>query len=94
MTFKWIATAAALVAGLGFVAADPALARVKQKPQPRCVERPATFSWGGFWSNPAPGPNGCAPAVFVGQKYIGQDPDPNIRFQLARDPRTGATPDF
>ena len=39
--------------------------------------------------HPGPQPNGCAPPVYAYGKYIGQDPDPNIRFQLLRDPATG-----
>ena len=92
MTFKWTAIAAtALVAGLALVAADPALARAKRKPARQCVERPQTFTFGGIFFNPAPRPNGCAPAVYNYGRYVGQDPDPFIRQQLMRDPQTGYT---
>ena len=81
---------AGLVTGLGLIAADPALARAKHKANRLCVDRPVEFSWGNFFSSrPAPGPNGCAPPVYAYGKFIGQDPDPNIRFQLMRDPTTG-----
>jgi hypothetical protein len=79
------------IAGLALVAADPALARAKHKVV-RCDPRPQTFTWGGIITNPAPRPNGCAPPVYVDGNYIGQDPDPFIRSQLARDPRTGFSP--
>ena len=84
----------ALVASSGIIAADPALARAKgTKGKARCiVERPYAFSWSGFLTNPAPRPNGCAPAVYVNGKYVGQDPDPFIRLELRRDPRTGYSP--
>ena len=36
-----------------------------------------------------PQANGCALAVHVNGKFIGQDPDPNIRHQLLREPGTG-----
>jgi hypothetical protein len=55
----------------------------------RCDDRPYEFSWIGVLTNPPPGPNGCAPAVYQHGRYVGQDPDPNIRFQLRRDPATG-----
>ena len=85
-----IAAGVVLAAGLSFVAADPALARAKHhKVQRHCVDRPYQFSWSRLLLSPAPQPNGCAPAVYVDGRYIGQDPDPNIRFQLQRDPDTG-----
>jgi hypothetical protein len=91
MNFKWIAiVAAALVAGSAVIAAQPAQARAKQKAV-RCVDRPQTFSWSGIFLNPPPQPNGCSPAVYQFGRYVGQDPDPFIRQQLLRDPRTGYT---
>jgi hypothetical protein len=70
--------------------ASPALARAKHYGAPaHCSDRPLQFSWWGFLTNPPPGPNGCAPPVYVNGKYVGQDPDPNIRFQLHRDPASG-----
>jgi hypothetical protein len=93
MKFKWIAMAgAALVAGLALVAADPALARVKKKVARQCVDQPQTFTWGGIITNPRPLPNGCSPPVYAYGKYVGQDPDPNIRAQLLRDPQSGYSP--
>jgi hypothetical protein len=47
-----------------------------------------------FGGGPPPGPNGCAPAVYQYGRYVGQDPDPFIRLQLMRDPKTGAAADF
>jgi hypothetical protein len=89
MKFRWIVAVAA--AGSFVIAADPALARAKGKT--RCVvDPPYEFSWTGFLTNPAPRPNGCAPAVHVNGKYVGQDPDPFIRHELRRDPRTGYSP--
>jgi hypothetical protein len=95
MNLKWIAMAgAALVAGLALVAVDPALAAPKKKKFARqCVERPQTFTFGGIFFNPAPQPNGCAPAVYARGRYVGQDPDPFIRSQLLRDPDTGYHPE-
>jgi len=79
----------AVIAALAVVAADPALARKRPPPPPRCADRPYEFSWGGFLTNPRPQPNGCTPPVYQHGGYVGQDPDPNIRFQLLRDPATG-----
>lgn len=85
MKSSWIVIAlAALV-----VSAGPVLARGKVRHLPRCVDRPYEFSWYGLLDSPAPRPNGCAPPVFVGGEFIGQDPDPYIRQQLGRDPDTG-----
>ena len=79
--------------GLVLLASDPASARSRHRTPPQCHARPAEFSWSGFWGNRAPVPNGCAPAVFAADgTYIGQDPDPNIRTQLRRDPNTGYSP--
>lgn len=79
----------ACVAGLGMAAVDAAQARTKHRAKARCVDRPMEFSWGGIFTNPAPQPNGCSPAVYEYGKYVGQDPDPFIRHELRRDPRTG-----
>jgi hypothetical protein len=74
------------------MAADPASARTKSKPRP-CVDRPQEFSWNILLPGQRePQPNGCAPAVYNYGRYIGQDPDPNIRLQLMRDPATGYGP--
>jgi hypothetical protein len=78
------------IAFFGVIAADPALARVKSKARAHCVDQPYSFSWSFLLpGHPGPQPNGCAPPVYAYGKYIGQDPDPNIRFQLLRDPATG-----
>jgi len=89
-----IATGMVLAAGLSFVAADPALARAKHKAQRQCIDRPQEFSWERLLLSPAPQPNGCAPAVYARGRFVGQDPDPNIRFQLHRDPDTGYYSDY
>jgi hypothetical protein len=86
MKLSWFVIVAA---GLSIVVADPALARAKKKAQRQCDDRPQTFTWGGIITNPAPRPNGCAPAVYQFGRYVGQDPDPFIRQQLMRDPQTG-----
>ncbi len=92
MNFKWIAIAVvALAAGSAVVAPEAALAKAKKKIARTCVDRPQTFSFLGIITNPAPQPNGCAPAVYQYGRYVGQDPDPNIRAQLLRDPQTGYT---
>lgn len=80
----------ALIAGVALLAADPALARSRHKAV-RCVDRPATSWLEGLILNGPPPPNGCAPAVHEYGRYIGQDPDANIRAQLRRDPQTGYT---
>ena len=55
-----------------------------------CVERPTRFDWDFLWSaGNVPRANGCAPAVYQNGKFIGQDPDPNVRLQLSRDPAEG-----
>ena len=91
MKLRWIVIAVAtLIAVSSSLAADPALAGAKHKAQRRCVERPYEFSWGQLLSNrPEPQPNGCSPPVYAFGKFVGQDPDANIRFQLKRDPATG-----
>jgi len=91
MKLRWIVIAVAtLVAVSSSLAAAPALARVKHKAQRHCVDRPYEFSWGQLLSSrPEPQPNGCSPPVYAYGKFVGQDPDANIRFQLKRDPATG-----
>ena len=85
--------AVVLFAALVIVAADPALARTKAKTRSQCVDRPQDFSWNFLIPGQrAPQPNGCAPPVYNYGRYIGQDPDPNIRLQLMRDPATGYSP--
>jgi hypothetical protein len=77
------------------VALTPAVAATKHhgKRNPArivCEDRPYQFSWDFLWStgNP-PAPNGCAPAVYLGDRFIGQDPDPNVRLELRRNPIEG-----
>ena len=82
--------AVALTAGLVLGAADPELARSKHhhaKAKPACEDRYVTFSWDFIWAlRPDPQPNGCAPAAYDAGRFVGQDPDRNIRHQLRRDP--------
>jgi hypothetical protein len=91
MKIGWLVIA---LAGLGMIASDPALARTKKKVRvpPQCVDRPVQFSIGGLFFNQKPQPNGCAPAVHQYGQYVGQDPDPNIRAYMMRDPWTGYAP--
>lgn len=95
MKVRWLVVA---VAALGVIAADAAAAKprkAKPLPRPVCVDRPYQFSWDFLLpGNHAPQPNGCAPPVYQYDRYIGQDPDPNIRFQLLRDPATGYSGEF
>ncbi len=85
---KWIVVAvAASVAALGIIAADPAMARAKHHAKARCVDGPKPFSWDFIWTlRPDPQPNGCSPAAYDVGRFVGQDPDRNIRHQLRRDP--------
>jgi hypothetical protein len=86
MALRWAVTT---VAVLSVIAADPALARSRHKARPHCVSQPLQFSWTGWWFNPPPQPNGCSPPVYTNGRFVGQDPDANIRTQLERDPATG-----
>ncbi len=88
MKTVWFVLAA--LASLSLIISDPALARAKRKPVAvsRCQPAPER-PWFGLWSRDEPRPNGCSPAVYQYGKFIGQDPDPNIRQQLLRDPATG-----
>jgi hypothetical protein len=74
MKCKWLLMSVLSTLAIAVVTADPAFARDKHKNQPRCVPNK---------------PYGCAPPVYSYGKYIGQDPDLNIRFQMYRDPTTG-----
>jgi hypothetical protein len=74
------------------LAAAPALAK---KPWHRAPDpaQACTDNWPSrslletlFSNGPAPQANGCSPAVYNGSEYVGQDPDPNVRLQLRRDP--------
>jgi hypothetical protein len=79
------------IATLTVAAADAASARSKHhRARAHCSDRPYQFSWSFLLPGQRePRPNGCAPPVYAYGKYIGQDPDPNIRHQLMRDPATG-----
>lgn len=90
MKIGWLTIA---LAALTF-ASDPALARVRHPVPPTCIDNARPPSLEGFLFNPRPQPNGCAPPVFQYGRYIGQDPDPFIRFQLNRDPSTGYISDL
>ncbi len=86
MKLRWLAVG---MLGLAVVAADPALARVRHKAKLHCAPQRVEFSWHNLLFGPAPQPNGCSPPVFEYGRFVGQDPDPNIRFQLRRNPNTG-----
>jgi len=92
---KWIAVA---LAAWAMLAANPVAARpkhhVRNYAAGQCVDRPQQYSWDFLipGARPAPAPNGCSPPVYTDGRYIGQDPDPNIRYQLNRDPATGYAP--
>lgn len=89
MKFTWFAIA---LAALSVATAGSASARAKHRPphQTQCIDQPRQFSWGFLLPGQSvPHPNGCSPAVYTNGQLVGQDPDPNIRFQLLRDPATG-----
>ena len=90
MKTKWIVLAAMLTASLAAAASGAASAKAKRHHAAKaahCVDGSATFSWDFIWTlRPDPQPNGCAPPVYDAGRYLGQDPDPNIRHQLRRDP--------
>jgi hypothetical protein len=89
MTSRWLVLARGGLALAALTFAGPALAGSHHRVPRQCIDRPVPFSWAGIWFNPQPRPNGCAPPVFAGGEYVGQDPDPFIQLQLARDPETG-----
>lgn len=94
MNMRWLMIGIATLGLAGLIAAEPAEAARKKSYKAQrmvCADSPAQFSWRGVWFNGKPQPNGCAPAVFHGGEYIGQDPDPNVRAALRRDPNTGYT---
>jgi hypothetical protein len=89
MKLRWIMVAgAAFAVAFSVIAVDPALARAKHHhAKARCVDRVQQFSWDFIWTlRPDPQPNGCSPPAYDGGKFVGQDPDRNIRHQLRRDP--------
>ncbi len=93
MNWRWLAVVAAGVALTGAVAAEPAFAaKAKKKVVGSvCQDNVGGPTFRGIWFNGEPQPNGCAPPVYYGSRYIGQDPDPFIRSQLLRQPETGFT---
>lgn len=97
MKIAWLVIA---IAALALVTAEQASARAKRHYRhhrayrTQCFDQRYHFSWWGFLTNPPPPPNGCAPPVYEYGRYVGQDSDPNIRFQLKRDPATGYTSDL
>lgn len=93
MKIRWLVVAAA---ALSVIAADSALAKPRKakRIQPACIDRPATFSWDFLLLGTRdPQPNNCAPPVYQYGRYIGQDPDRNIRAYMRRDPATGYSGD-
>jgi hypothetical protein len=95
MNVRWIVMAG-VIAAFSVAAADPSLADAKRHmkhhaAKHQCVDRPFEFSWGNFLfgNQPAPRWNGCSPPVYVGGEFVGQDPDPNIRNALRRNPDQG-----
>ena len=90
MKFRWLVIAGAglAFAGLALAVAAPAEARTR-KARTACTAQPYQFTFEGVCLNRKPRANGCAPAVYGYGEYIGQDPDPNIRLQLLRDPESG-----
>ena len=84
MKTKTIVAAIALA-----LVAAPALAQKSRHRAPvGCVDARSQFNLVEmiFSTGPEPQANGCAPAVYSGGRFIGQDPDPNIRLQMRRDP--------
>jgi hypothetical protein len=80
---KMIVAAVALI-----VAATPALAqKSRHRAATHCIDsrQPFTLVEMLFSAGSAPRANGCAPAVYDGGRFVGQDPDPNVRLQLRRN---------
>jgi len=75
------AAAAVLVAAL----ASPTLAAPKHRNHGKDATRAyGTANPGGYYA-----PNSNGRVVAFGNRVIGQDPDPNIRLQMRRDPNPG-----
>jgi hypothetical protein len=84
MTMKIIIAAVALA-----LVATPALAqKSRHRAAAGCAPAQKHFSLLDtiLSTGPAPQANGCAPAVYSGGHFIGQDPDPAVRSQLRRNP--------
>lgn len=85
MRFRTLLAFAALGLALG---ATPAFAqKPRQSATPTCTPNYPQRSVLDviFSTGPTPQANGCAPPVYSGGRFIGQDPDPNIRLQMLRD---------
>jgi hypothetical protein len=88
MTFKTLIAALAIA-----LVASPAPAKKPRhhagnQAQAACVDRgvpirsiPNIL----FGFDPEPQANGCAPPVYDGGRFVGQDPDPNVRLELRRN---------
>jgi hypothetical protein len=75
-------------AALAIAVATPALAHKHRHHAPAlCTDarQPFTLVEMLFSTGPEPQGNGCAPAVYEGGRFIGQDPDPNVRLELRRN---------
>jgi hypothetical protein len=83
MTFKTLIAALAIA-----LAASPAVAKsLRHRAPAGCIDSPARLSIPDilFGFDPEPQANGCAPAVYEGGRFVGQDPDPNVRLELRRN---------
>jgi hypothetical protein len=82
-------TKAIIAAAILAIVATPALAQKTRHRAPvHCAPVSNHFSLTDmiFSTGPAPQANGCAPAVYDGGRFVGQDPDPNVRLELRRNP--------
>ncbi len=72
-----------LITVIAVIAATPADAANRKHPKHKKVvaERSASVSQRCSGDNQFP----CGPLYYNGGEYLGNDPDPNIRFQLWRD---------
>ena len=84
---------------IGLAVTGPAAARTKHhhaKRQvahvTRCDAGAQQLSWGFLTSGAAPQWNGCSPPIYDNGTFVGQDPDPNVRATLRRDPDEGYHP--
>ena len=85
MMLKTFAAVLAVLFGSVMVT-TASLAKPRKPMQPVCNDPVVAFSWRDFILGTRPiEANGCAPPVYEGGRFIGQDPDPNIRLQLRRD---------
>ena len=99
MQLRWITIA---LAALTVAAAHPAEAgkahhgkRHAKIATMQCRDTARPFSWSFLWDfDREPRWNGCSPPVYDGGRFVGQDPDPNVRLMLRRDPNTGNYPRY